>query len=204
MKTLVFGLLLAAISASADDGSPAIRLYTDFQQTPPHVVLASLQDEVARIMAPMGLGFKWSSLAENRGNELSVKVAVIHFTGACDTIQSATQPTRTSALGWSYMEDGVVLPFSTIDCDGIRAFLRSDLVGKPKEEVDESFGRAIGRVIAHELYHIFVNTTRHSSHGIAKSYYSPQELLSKHFRFEQKESDELRRSWSDVTTGDSE
>ena len=204
MKPLVFAVLLAAIPALGGDGPPAIRLYTDFQQSPPPAVLAALQDEVARIMAPMGLGFKWSSIAENRGNELSVKVAVIHFTGACDAMLLAIQPTRSSALGWSYMEDGVVLPFSTIDCDGIRAFLRSDLMVKPKEEGDDSLGRAIGRVVAHELYHIFVNTTRHSSHGIAKSYYSPQELLSKRFRFEQKESAELRRSWSDVATGESE
>lgn len=199
-KTLVSAFLLAAIPALGGDGPPAIHLYTDFQQPPPRAVLDSLQDEVAKIMEPMGLGFKWSSMSENRGNELSVKVAVIHFSGACDTILSAIQPAHSSALGWSYMEDGVVLPFSTIDCDGIRAFLRSDLMGRPKDELEVVFGRAIGRVVAHELYHVFVNTTRHSSHGIAKSYYSPQELLSKHFEFEQKESDALRRSWSDVAT----
>ena len=200
-KTLVFGLLLAAIPALGEDALPSIHLYSDFQQAPPHTVLNSLQEEVARIMAPMGLTFKWSLLSENRGNELSVKVAVIRFTGACDTIQTAIQPAHSSALGWSYMDDGIVLPFSTVDCDGIRAFLRSDLFARPKEELEERFGRAIGRVVAHELYHIFVNTTRHSSHGIAKPYYSPQELLSRHFQFEQKESDELRRYWSDVSTG---
>lgn len=201
MKTLVFGLLLAAIPVLGADVPPSVRLYTEFQQSPPHAVVNFLQDELATIMAPMGLTFKWSSMAENRGNELSVKVAVIHFTGACDTMQRAIQPVHSNALGWSYMEEGVVLPFSTIDCDGIRAFLRSDLFSRPKDELEEAFGRAIGRVVAHELYHIFVNTTRHSSHGIAKSYYSVQELLSKHFQFEQNESDALRRSWSDVATG---
>jgi hypothetical protein len=201
MKILLLAFFLAGLPARADDSPPSVHLYTDFQQPPPRAVRVFLQDEVARIMAPIGLVFQWSSMSENRGNELSVKVAVIRFTGACDTTPTATQPVHSTALGWTYMDEGTVLPFSTIGCDEIRAFLRSDLVARPKEEREESLGRAIGRVVAHELYHIFVNTTRHGSHGVAKSYYSPQELLSKQFQFEQKESIELRRSWSDVATG---
>ena len=149
----------------------------------------------------MGLAFDWKSMAENRGNEVSVKVAVIHFTGHCDTLQLDTLDSHSVALGWTYMEDGAILPFSDIDCDGIWSFLRNNLLARPAEEREESLGRAIGRVLAHELYHIFVNTTRHSSHGVAKPYYSVQELLSRSFQFEQKESDELRRYWSDVVTG---
>jgi hypothetical protein len=202
MKSLLLSLALVALPALGDDGALSIRLYTHFQQAPTDAVRDSIQDEVARIMSPMGLTFRWTSLADNKGNELSVKLAVLHFTGHCDLAHPAAPHPRSSALGWTYVEDGVILPFSDIDCDGIRNFLQGELLAKPKEEQEESFGRAIGRVLTHELYHIFVNTTRHGSNGVAKPYYSVQELLSKDFHFEQKESQELRQYWSDlVTTG---
>jgi hypothetical protein len=201
MRSVLISLVLVAIPALGDDEAAGIRLYTGFQQTPPDAVTNSIQDEVARIMSPMGLAFKWSSLGGNTDNEVSVRVAVIHFTGRCDAANSAASDSPFSALGWTYMTDDAILPFSDIDCGRIQAFLRSGLLAQPKEDREEAFGRAVGRVLAHELYHIFANTTRHGSHGVAKPYYSVQELLSKSFQFEQKERDELRTHWSDVATG---
>jgi hypothetical protein len=201
MRSFLLGLVLVAIPALGDGGAVSIRLYTHFQQAPPDAVMDSIQDEMARIMSTIGLAFKWSSLTENKGNELSARLAVIHFTGHCDVVNLATLNSRSGALGWTYMTDGAILPFSDIDCDGIRAFLQADLLAKPKEGHEDAFGRAVGRVLAHELYHIFANTSRHSSHGVAKPYYSAQELLSKSFKFEPKECEELRRYWSDLVTG---
>ena len=197
MKNLLFGLVLVALPALGDGGAP-VRLYTSFQQAPPDAIRDVIRDEVARIMSPMGLAFKWIPLGENKGRESSLKLAVIHFTGHCDVANLAALNSHPGALGWTHVADGVILPFSDIDCDAIRAFVGGDLLAKPIEDRQEAFGRAVGRVLAHELYHVFANTTRHGSQGVSKSCYSAQELLSKSFQFEQKEGDELRRHWSDV------
>jgi hypothetical protein len=195
MKSLVLSLVLTVIPVLADDGAASIGLYTSFQQAPPDAVRDFIRDEAARIMSPMGLAFKWIAMEDNKGNELSVKLAVVHFNGSCEAANLAVaQSTQSLALGWTYITDGTIQPFSDIDCDGIRAFLRTDLLAMPKEDREEAYGRAVGRVLAHELYHIFANTPHHGSHGVAKSYYSPQDLLSKDFQFEQKESEELRDS----------
>ena len=201
IRGFLFGLVLAAVPAFGGGGAVYIRLYTDFQQAPPDAVLDSIQDELAKIMSPSGLAFQWSSLAENRGNEVSAQVAVIHFSGQCGVVNSATLNSQSGALGWTDMTDGAILPFSDIDCDRIEALLRANLIAKPKQEQEEVLGRAVGRVLAHELYHILVSTARHSSQGVAKPSYSAQDLLSKSLQFEQKESDELRRYWSDLVTG---
>jgi hypothetical protein len=201
MRSFLVGLLLVGIPALGDDGAVSIRLYTQFQQAPPDSVMDSIRDELAKIMLPTGLAFKWSSMAESKSNEPSVKLAVVHFTGYCDVVNLATTNPRSGALGWTHITDGVILPFSDIDCDGIRAFVRTDLLARPKEDHQEVFGRAVGRVLAHELYHIFAHTSRHGSHGVAKPYYSPQELLSRSFQFEQKECDELRTYSSDLVVG---
>lgn len=201
MRKFVLGLALVAMPALGFGGVLSVRLYTQFQQAPPHAVMESLENEVTKIMSPMGLEFEWRSIAENKGNELSAKVAVIRFTGRCDVQDVTNRDARPGALGWTYLSDDAILPFSDIDCDSLRAFLQPGLVTEPKEERAEAFGRALGRVLAHELYHIFADTTRHSSRGIAKPSYTWQELLSTDFQFAEKDSEELRRDLSVAVTG---
>ncbi len=58
----------------------------------------------------------------------------------------------------------------------------------PGNEREGAYGRALGRVLAHELYHIFGNTTHHASEGVAKESYTVQDLLTEEFQFEAKES----------------
>ena len=64
----------------------------------------------------------------------------------------------------------------------------------PAEDREEAYGRALGRVLAHELYHIFANTAAHSSSGAGKSKFTVQELLSPEFVFEGRESPALKSS----------
>ena len=98
------------------------------------------------------------------------------------------------ALGWTHVSDGVILPFSDVDCDRIRQFLQKDILQEPAADRDEIFGRAIARVLAHELYHIFANTEKHGSCGVGKSSYSVRELLSDDFQFEERNSIALKKS----------
>ncbi len=172
-----------------------IALYTHFDQEPPVGVVEALHDELESIMAPMGMTFEWRSLNGVKGNELSVELAVLTFKGRCDIAglvpHNAGNP---GALGWTHVSDGNILPFSDVDCDRIRTFVQKELLGVRSPDREESFGRALGRVVAHELYHIFANTARHGSCGVGKSAYTVQELLSDDFQFEERESLALRTS----------
>jgi hypothetical protein len=42
----------------------------------------------------------------------------------------------------------------------------------------------MGRLIGHELFHILTNTRAHDVGGVAKPYFSAQDLLADHFEFE--------------------
>jgi hypothetical protein len=192
MKAFALCLALAVLPAFGADRVVPIRLYTAFEQPPPEPVLDSLQEEMESIMRPLGLDLNWRSLADNNGSEVSVQLAVIHFRGSCDTVDLKPFAEHPGALGWTHMTDGVILPFSDIDCNRVRVFVQRDLLAFPREERQPAFGRAIARVLAHELYHIFANTTRHGSWGVAKASYSVQELLAGSFLFEKKECDKLR------------
>lgn len=195
MRLLLLGLSLAALPAFA--ASRVIRvapitLYTDFQQDPPPVVMESIENELAAIMAPIGLHFEWRSLKENRGHEVSVELAVVTFRGQCNTANLKPVSGNPGALGWTHVSDGVILPFSEVDCDGIRSFVQADLLHISREGQEEAYGRAIGRVLAHELYHVFANTPHHGTCGVGKAAYTVKELLSKVFHFELRETEALR------------
>jgi hypothetical protein len=175
------------------EAPPAVALYVDFEQAPPAAVLDALQQEVEAIMAPMGTEFEWRSLKSVTGGEVSMQLAVVRFLGRCDGSAAViTHPPKSGALGWTHMTDGAILPFADIDCDGIRQFIQSGLMGFHSDVRSEAYGKAVGRVLAHELYHIFAHTAHHGANGVGKAAYSVLDLLSPDFHFEDHESEALR------------
>lgn len=196
---LSFALALTLAAAPGFSGTgvapPAsIALYTQFQQDLPAEVESALRDELSSIMAPMGLSFEWRPLTGVRGNEVAVELAVLSFKGKCDVSSPTANSSHPGALGWTHVSDGAILPFSDIDCDRIRAIVQKDILSLPQGQREDSFGRALARVVAHELYHIFAKTSRHGSCGVGKAAYSVRELLSDEFQFEERESRALRSS----------
>jgi hypothetical protein len=151
-----------------------------------------MQEEVEALMEPIGLRFEWRSLSGVRGHEVSTELAVVTFQGRCDTTGLLGRKTFSGALGWTHVSDGEILPFTDVSCDRVREFVQRSLVALTSEEKEFLYGRALGRVLAHELYHIFANTTRHGSLGVAKECYSVNDLMNDEFQFQAKESRMLR------------
>lgn len=197
MKTLLFCVALAVLPGFSEQRGASIApivLYTQFQQPPPAAVLEALQEELDSVMAPMGLSFEWRPLAGVHGDEVSAELAVVNFKGKCDATNLGPHGTNPGALGWTHVSDGAILPFSDVDCDRIRGFLQGQLLSTRREDREEVFGRAVGRVLAHELYHIFANTPVHGACGIGKAAYTVKELVSGNFQFEEREQGVLRAS----------
>ena len=196
MKQLVLCLTLAAIPGFCSERHTSlspISLYTQFQQAPPKAMEDGLHDELGSIMGPIGLHFEWRSLTPSRpSNEFSVELAVVTFKGRCDASGLLAVRSYPGALGWTHVSDGNILPFSDVDCDRIRGFVQRELLSVPFDEREETFGRAVARVLAHELYHIFANTAKHGSCGVGKAAYTVEELLSGEFVFEERDSQALR------------
>ena len=195
MKLIWFCLLAGVIPACSETRVATfapITLYTQFEQVPPVGVLEALRVEVESIMAPIGLRFQWRDMDNTGGHEVSAELAVVTFKGRCDAAGVSTRSRFEGALGWTHVSDGQILPFTDISCDRVRQFTQSGLLAFRSDDRAAKYGRALGRVLAHELYHIFANTMRHGSIGVAKESYSMQDLLSDDFLFQAKESRMLR------------
>ena len=197
LNTVMFGLAIGVLPVAGAPGgavaAPTIALYTQFEQAPPQPVMEALQEEVAAIMSPIGLRFEWRSLRTAKGNEVFAELAVVTVTGRCDAGGLGLRSKIEGALGFTHISDGQILPFTELNCDRLRNFIQGDLVMVPDDEREPAFGRALGRVLAHELYHVFAHTTRHGS-GIAKEAYTVQDLVCEEFSFQRKESQMMRDS----------
>jgi hypothetical protein len=201
MKYWFLGFAVAVLPLSGGNQGavlPPVALYTHFQEQPPAAVLDSLQLEVQTIMAPMGLSFQWLNLNASDGRKTAVELAVIEFKGRCDVDGLTSRDSNPGPLGWTHMSDGVILPFADVDCLAVRSFIQKELLETREQYRAHAFGRALGRVLAHELYHIFANTTRHGSHGVGQESYTVHDLLAAEFQFQARESMALINSKAHV------
>ncbi len=161
---------------------PDIALYYRFEHPPAELVLQEMERETVSILQPLADSIEWRSLEAARPGDAAGDLAVITFAGRCES--NLPMPTRTGqrTLGRTHVSDGVVLPFSDIDCDRIRGYLHRELARVPEAQRQRLLGRALGRVVAHEMYHVFAKTMHHRAAGVARSSFTVKELTGKSFR----------------------
>ncbi len=186
MKLAFWCLLLSAVSAPGQGREvTSITLYTRFEQAVPDAVLAAIQSELSVVLRPIQVD--WQSLPAPPGTNVSGELAVVSFKGACDVRNLQPKPVLPGDLGWTYVSNGVVLPFSDVDCGRIRGFLQNALLSVAPLSRPALFGRAVGCVLAHEIYHILAQTEHHAGEGAGKKAYTVRDLLSPAFRFERRD-----------------
>ena len=183
MKLGLVALALGVLPALGQVESVAV--YTSFHQAPPEAVFDSMKEEVAAIMSPGGIRLDWRSLDGVKGSEVFSELAVAKFQGNCDPSGLSPAHSDPGALAWSHVSDGEVLPFTDVDCDRIWEFLRRNLAGLEIKNREKVFGRAMGRVLAHELYHIFARAQAHGSRDVDRPAYTVSMLVADEFGFDE-------------------
>lgn len=179
---------MAEESPARDSEFPVVTLYTQFEKAPSPALLHMLQTEVHEALREVGVEFEWRSLDDPRASQPVSELVVVKFKGTC--LATPTLPGSrvvSGALGWTHISDGELLPFTDIDCDRTWRLIQPELAADDSADEDREFGRALARVLAHELYHIFANTTKHARGGLAKSCYTAPDLLADEFHFTARE-----------------
>jgi hypothetical protein len=124
----------------------------------------------------------WRTLASVTSQDSFERVVIVHFKGVCETTRlDVPAGERTGPLALTYGSDGRLLPFSDVECGKLRRTLRAADMRLPAHERELVFGRALGRVVAHELHHILTRTPSHSNSGITKAWVTPRQLIADEF-----------------------
>jgi hypothetical protein len=178
------GPALLAAQAASDGGShPAVAVFMDFDSEPGDASVAVMKHEAEALLKASGVALNWQMLDPSHGTKPSAGLVVVRFRGRC-RVEAWPQPGEdeapvgTHTLGFTHVSNGHVLPFSEIECDQIRKALRYLAPDSTPSERQRAFGLAMGRVVAHELYHILARTTSHAEEGLAKATQSLRELVT--------------------------
>jgi len=169
--------LVLFVSVCVRAQTRTLAVYSDTPQDLDAGSTAIMHGEVQRLLAPAGFDIVWKKTTERKAGEDFEAVVVASFEGSCSTVAAKTIPVAAVSLADTSISDGRILPFFRVDCRRL-----SQLLGP---QADSSvIGRALGRVMAHEIYHIVARTTQHHDTGVAKPAFSSRDLLSARFDFD--------------------
>ncbi|MFN0106747.1 MAG: hypothetical protein ACKV2U_32215 [Bryobacteraceae bacterium] len=137
----------------------------------------AMEAETGRIAKQAGIRLQFVEHSKAAGKEFD-DLVVFRMKGRCAMNAFPAPFDERGPYASAAVAGGNVLPFGEVRCDRIRESLKTAMAGRDFAQGDELLGRALGRVVAHELYHMLANTRGHSKSGVAKEALSARQLLS--------------------------
>jgi len=181
MRSVVASIVASVLSTLCVTAGPnPTSLTILFQFDGPHSdkSVQEMQRELGSIMKESGLQIDWRDRGRMARSESFPNLVVVNFRGKCRMDPIPFLYDERGPLAFTYGADGTVLPFSEIECDKIRSTLHSAMWGGDYGRSDLLFGRALARVLAHELYHVLAGTRAHPGTGVARHALSGSQLIS--------------------------
>lgn len=195
-------LALPALACAEVYPEPAsIAVYLGVDQQSSTSSLNGMKREVEALLKPAGIRIDWryidqaNTIEEDHGN-----LYVLRVRGTCSTeklhlLYSELGPYGDVAvLGSASTVGHKVQPFGNVECDPLRRSLATSLRGQPTSKRDDMFGKVLGRVMAHELFHMITGQSKHTDHGLFRSSQNVRDLATRDFQFTPSEARALRAS----------
>jgi hypothetical protein len=188
---LAFSLFVASTfgaprdSRWIDDPATRVSVVLEGTFTADPLIWDSMESELRRIFAPVDAEFiLHSPLDRALHQEFDTDLIVLRISGTCSVgPMPPIKPHRPSTLGRTFVTDGVILPFVELDCRQISGAIRERVLGLQREQRLRMLGIAMGRVLAHEIYHVLARTPEHSPSGIAAEALGPDQLTGRTLDF---------------------
>jgi len=156
-----------------------------------------MKRELARLMQTAGYELEWRGPQDSH-IDTDAFLGVVDLRGNCEAPPRSLSPGSTlpdmADLASTFVSDGQVLPFSWVNCGNVTKLLAPALLDQPAARADFVFGRAVGRLIAHEFYHMLLKTREHTRNGVSKPCFTAADLLTDSFEFEEAALAQLHRS----------
>jgi len=180
--SLLVALAVPAFAADPQTAkSPNITLLLRFDSEHSDRSIEEMKRELGSIMKGTGIQLDFRMMSELDQHPTFNDLVVVKFRGHCRMELSAAPMMldERGPLAFTHTSDGDVLPFSEVACDRIRSSVSSAMWGaEDRKNGDILLGRALGRVVAHELYHIVAKTGKHGTRGsVAQTSLSGAELI---------------------------
>jgi hypothetical protein len=159
-----------------------VTVVVNFEKPHSEASVVALRHELTSLLEPAGLDVDVMLRSELPAYPEFSEVVVFEMKGSC-SMKGVPLPIGESLdergpLAMAYASDGQILHFGAVECDRVRECLQRVTGPGSPEKHQAAFGRALGIVMAHELYHMIAGVKAHTKNGLTKKSLSARELLS--------------------------
>jgi hypothetical protein len=175
----LFGSLLPPVFATDRIPSePDVTVVLDFKGAWSPVAIQAMEREASQIIGVSGIRLGWTNPADAVHSTFA-NLVVMRFRGSCNYAPNAAahETDQPGAYASTRTTNGEVQPFGDVDCDRVSSSVHAAMFGGDYANPAMLVGRALGRVVAHELVHMLTKSNRHSAEGVQKAALSGQELI---------------------------
>jgi hypothetical protein len=167
-----------------------ITIVLDFQGPRSEQSVAEMKREFTGIMKDTAVRFDFRSRSQASQEALS-DLVMVRFKGKCVLDPVGYLYDERGPMAFTYSTDGAVQPFSEVACDKVTSAVRSAMSGGDFANADLLLGRALGRVLAHEVVHMLSKSGAHGHTGVAKTALSGSQLIAPELRLEPEDVERL-------------
>lgn len=189
--------LVCVLPSWAFEGLPSLHLpitvVMDSERPIDPATLRELQAELAALMKQAHRPVEWKRLSEMKAGDSAADLVLVKFRGACRMELNPMLLDERGTLAFTHTTDGEVLPFSEVSCDNVKIAARSAMHGGQVKQGDKLLGRALARVVAHEIWHMTSNEHRHAKSGVSRHALSGAQLIADRLEFDDHSAEQLKR-----------
>jgi hypothetical protein len=185
LKAFVCLLLVSASMTLSETAPPLtgeLNVYLRPASSLSPAVALWMKEESSLLMQSAGYQVHWLDPLQ-RPDVTGTSLIVVELNGTCAPSEHSARPMDAGRLASTEVTDGRILPFVSLDCTALQNALAPVLDRVPRGRREFLYGRAMGRLLAHEMYHVESQTREHSRQGVAQSIVSASELVSERFAF---------------------
>lgn len=179
LLTAVSVLCFCAAEAAKGESIPNLTVLLSVEGKASPAAMQEMQAELKSIMKGTGRNLDVRLKEQSAPGETFEDVVLVRLKGNCKIERLVGLMDERGPLAWTHSTEGTVLPFAEVSCDRMAKMVAAALWGGEKKQADTFLGRALGRVLAHEIYHILGKTHEHNSDGsLAKEAITAKQLIS--------------------------
>jgi hypothetical protein len=156
---------------------PDVTVVLDIKGSFSPVSLREMQKETAGIIGMSGIRLGWTTLDDASSGNFK-DLVVMSFLGSCIVEAAPPLYDELGPYAFTRTANGAVQPFGQVDCDHVAGSVRTAMGPGDLSRADLLMGRALGRVVAHELVHMLTKSGQHAHEGVQKSALSGKQLIS--------------------------
>jgi hypothetical protein len=174
--------LVAARPSSQAEGlpelTPLLTLVISTERPLPAATEEEMHREMDKLMKQASIRVEWKLLSDFAAGTEVHDLVLVKFHGNCRIQPAPMFLDERGPMAFTHTSDGEVLPFSEVLCDRVGVAAQSAMEGGEFSRRDELLGRALARVLAHEIYHIKGKCNEHGRSGVARKALSGRELIA--------------------------